>query len=141
MDAHVTARSQTYRLHQQALEADIRHGQEVRADVPRVRVTAVTEDGGWGDRGWFGRRRATPTDQAEIFFCNMGRVRVREVLEHGDRGPLPTGVVVEHLAVPESGTYDLLNVLVRSNGDLRLVVDDETQVVRTQEPEVATSSV
>jgi hypothetical protein len=27
------------------------------------------------------------------------------------------------------GTYDLLNVLVRSNGDLRLIVDDASRVV------------
>jgi len=134
MEAHVTAQSQTYRLHEQAHEADIRHGQEVRVDVPHVRVTATMEGS-----GWFGRRRATTVDRAEIFFCNMGRLRVREVIERGDRGPLPTSVVVENLTVPDSGTYDLVNVLVRSNGDLRLVVDDQTQVVRVGASESAGS--
>lgn len=130
MDAQVTARSQTYRLHQQASDAEIRHGQEVRADVPHVRVTANLEGGEWvrGPRGG-------STERAQVFFCNMGRMRVREVLEAGDGGPLPASVVVENLEVPEAGTYDLLNVLVKSNGDLRLVVDEKTEIVRVEEPE------
>lgn len=123
MEAHVTAQSQTYRLHERAKEADIRHGQDVRADVPRVRVRATSET-----TGWFGRR-STVVGRAEVFFCNMGRMRVREVISTGDDEPLPTNVVVENLVVPESGMYDLVNVLVRSNGDLRLIVDEETQIV------------
>jgi hypothetical protein len=47
----------------------------------------------------------------------------------GDGRPLPTGVVVEGLEVASEGTYDFLNVLVQSNGDLRLIVDDATRVV------------
>lgn len=124
MEAHVTAQSQTYRLHERAKEADLRHGQDVRADVPRVRVRATSET-----TGWFGRRSAGATGRAEVFFCNMGRLRVREVLNTGDDAPLPTNVVVENLVVPESGMYDLVNVLVRSNGDLRLIVDENTQIV------------
>lgn len=132
MDAQVTARSQTYRLHQQAADAEIRHGQEVRADVPHIRVTANLEGGEWV-RG----PRVGSAERAQVFFCNMGRLRVREVLEAGDGGPLPANVVVENLDVPEAGTYDLLNVLVRSNGDLRLVVDEKTEIVRVEEPERA----
>jgi len=37
--------------------------------------------------------------------------------------------VVEGLMVPSSGTYDLLNALVQSNGDLRVIVDQATRVV------------
>jgi serine/threonine protein kinase len=36
----------------------------------------------------------------------------------------------EGLEVARGGTYDLLNVLVRSNGDLRLIVDEATRVER-----------
>ena len=43
--------------------------------------------------------------------------------------PLPTNVIVEGLVVPSSGTYDILNALVQSNGDLRLIVDEGTRVV------------
>ena len=135
MDARVTAQSQTYRLHQNAQDANIKHGQEVRADVPHVRVTAVMEGGG----GWLGFRRAEPSEKAEIFFCNMDRIRIREVLETGDGGALPSSVVVENLKVAESGTYDLNNVLVRANGDLRIVVDEKSEVRRASEPELAGS--
>jgi len=38
-------------------------------------------------------------------------------------------VVIEGLEVANLGTYDLLNVLVQSNGDLRLIVDHATRVV------------
>ena len=47
----------------------------------------------------------------------------------GDGGPLPTAAIVEGLEVASVGTYDLLNVLVQSNGNLRLIVDDATRVV------------
>ena len=55
--------------------------------------------------------------------------RSREIVTPGDRRPLPTNVVVEGLVVPSSGTYDILNALVQSNGDLRLIVDQATRVV------------
>jgi hypothetical protein len=42
---------------------------------------------------------------------------------------LPTEVRLEGLQVFASGTYDVLNALVSSNGELRLVVDSETRVV------------
>ena len=59
----------------------------------------------------------------------MGPIGVREVTVPGDGGPLPSDVVVEGLEVASDGSYDLLNVLVQSNGDLRLIVDDATRVV------------
>jgi hypothetical protein len=37
--------------------------------------------------------------------------------------------VVDGLEVASGGSYDLLNVLVESNGNLRLIVDDATRVV------------
>jgi hypothetical protein len=36
---------------------------------------------------------------------------------------------VQGLEIAAEGTYDLLNALVRSNGKLRVVVDDVTAVV------------
>ncbi len=93
-------------------EARIQHGQEVRADLPAIAVTAMAG----GTAG-------------EVFFCKLGAVRVREVLNPGDDRPLPTAVRLEGLMVPHSGAYDLLNAVVYSNGDIRLVVDAQTQVV------------
>src|SRR2546425_9377742 len=50
----------------------------------------------------------------EVFFCKLGAIRVREVLNPGNERPLPTTVRLEGLTVPHSGGYDLLNALVRS---------------------------
>jgi hypothetical protein len=112
MEARITAQSQPLRLRERMEAAKVYHGQEIRADLPNVRVTALA--GG---------------KEGQVFFCTLGPIRVREILNRGDDRPLPSNVSVEGLAVPNSGTYDILNALVRSNGDLRLVVDDKTRVV------------
>ena len=112
MEAHVTAQSQPLRLVERMQEAKVSHGQEIRADLPNVRVTALA-----GSR------------EGEVFFCTMGPIRVREILHVGDYRPLPTNVLVEGLQVATAGRYDILNALVYSNGDLRLVVDDQTRIV------------
>jgi hypothetical protein len=119
MEPRVFAHSQTYRLRERMSDAEIRHGQEVRADLPGIRVTAALE-------GW-----RTPADSniGAIFFCTMGPIRIREVLNQGDGDPLPSEVILDGLAVPGPGTYDILNALVHSNGSLRVEVDSATQVV------------
>ncbi len=112
MEARVTAQSQGFKLRERMQEARIQHGQEVRADLPGIAVTAMAG----GTAG-------------EVFFCKLGAIRVREVLRPGDDRPLPSTVSLEGLTVPRSGRYDVLNAVVCSNGDLRLVVDAQTQVV------------
>jgi hypothetical protein len=100
-------------------QAEVRHGQEIRADLPGIRVTATS-------RNWFTGR---PNGNSQVFFCTMGRIRVREVKAAGDGGPLPDNVIVEGLEVAGEGTYDLIDALVQSNGDLRVIVDAATRVV------------
>jgi hypothetical protein len=112
MEARVTSQSQPFRLIERMEEAKILHGQEVRADLPNVRVTALA-----GGR------------DGQALFCNMGPIRVREVLNRGDDRPLTANVTLEGLEVPISGTYDLLDALVSSNGDIRVAVDERTRVV------------
>src|SRR5712691_5843551 len=119
MEAHVTAHSQAYRLRERMAQAKVQHGEEIRADLPGIGVTAMARD-------WFTARHR---GKGEVYFCTMGPIRVREVTVPGDGGPLPTDAIVEGLEVASVGTYDLLNVLVQSNGDLRLIVDDATRVV------------
>jgi hypothetical protein len=121
MEARVTARSQTYRLVERMEQAQVRHGEEIRADLPGIRVMAM------GGGTWFSPRRRA---DGEVYFCTMGPIRVRRVAIPGDGRPLPGNVVLDNLEVSRGGTYDLLNVLVRSNGDLRLIVDDATRVER-----------
>ena len=119
MQAHVTANSQAYRLRERMAQAKVEHGQEIRADLPGIGVTAMAHD-------WFTARYK---GKGEVYFCTMGPIGVRKVTVPGDGGPLPSDVVVEGLEVASDGSYDLLNVLVQSNGDLRLIVDDATRVV------------
>jgi hypothetical protein len=120
MEPRVMAHSQTHRLRERMAEAAIVHGQEVRADLPGIRVTAEIAD-------W---RSAPNPNVGTIFFCTMGSIRIHEVLAPGDGRPLPSEVILEGLVVPEPGTYDILNVLVHSNGTLRVRADSATRVVR-----------
>jgi hypothetical protein len=122
MEAHVTAYSQAYRLRERMAQAEVRHGQEIRADLPGIRVNATS-------RHWFTGR---PTGKAEVFFCTMGPIQVRETTIPGDGAPLPNNVIVQGLEIPADGTYDLINALVQSNGDLRVIVDGASQVVVRQ---------
>jgi len=119
MEPRVFAHSQSYRLRERMNEAEIRHGQEVRADLTGIRVTAAIE-------GW---RTKPDSNVGAIFFCTMGPIRIREVMNPGDGDPLPTEVVLDGLAVPGPGTYDILNAVVHSNGSLLVRVDSRTQVV------------
>ena len=109
MEARVTARSQTYRLVDRMEEAEIHHGQEIRADLPGLRV--IVPAGG---------------SEAEVRFCNLGPIRVRATFNSGDSRALPTDVVLDGLSLPASGTYDVLNARLSLNGNIRLVVDDQT---------------
>jgi hypothetical protein len=119
MEARVTANSQAHRLRERMAQAEVRHGQEIRADLPGIRVTAMSHN-------WFTGR---PLGNGEVFFCGMGPIRVREVKAAGDGAPLPSNVIVQGLEVQGDGTFDLIDVLVQSNGDLRVIVDGATQLV------------
>jgi hypothetical protein len=120
METRVMAHSQTHRLRERMVEAQIQHGQELRVDLPGIRVSAEAE-----------RWRTTAEPQrGVIFFCTMGAIKICETIASGDAQPLPTEVLVEGLKVPEPGMYDILNALVHSNGALRLQVDSATRVVQ-----------
>jgi len=112
MEARITAQSQSFKLRERLEEAKVSHGQEVRADLPNVRVAMFAATG-----------------EAQLMFCNMGSIRVRELVQQGDYGPLATEVTLQGLAVPIPGSYDLVNARVSVNGRIHLVVDRETQVV------------
>jgi hypothetical protein len=74
MQAHVTAHSQAYRLRERMAQAKVQHGQEIRADLTGIGVTAL-------DRGWFTARHDAT---GEVFFCSMGPIRLRRVAISGD---------------------------------------------------------
>ncbi len=112
MEARITAQSQSFKLRERLEEAKVSHGQEVRADLPNVRVAVLAATG-----------------EAQLMFCNMGSIRVRELVQPGDLAPLATEVTLQGLAVPVPGTYDLVNARVSVNGSIQVAVDQETQVV------------
>lgn len=111
MEARVTAQSQTFRLVERMQEAKVLHGQEVRADLTNVRVLAFAE-----------------SNQAQVRFCEMGPIRVREILTAGDDRPLPAEVSVAGLDVRTSGMFDILNARLSSNGAIRVAVDEQTSI-------------
>jgi hypothetical protein len=120
MEPRVMTHSQTHRLRERMVEAQIQHGQEVRADLPGIRISAEAER-------W---RTTSEPQRGVIFFCTMGEIKIREIIAPGDEQPLPSEVVLEGLEVPAPGIYDILNALVHSNGALRLQVDSATRIVQ-----------
>ena len=111
MEARVTAQSQSFRLVERLAEARVHHGQEVRADLAGVRVLAFADG-----------------SPAQIRFCEMGPIRIRETLVAGDDRPLPADVVVEGMNVGVAGMYDVLNARLSSNGVIRLIIDEQTSL-------------
>jgi hypothetical protein len=114
MQVRVTAQSQPHRLRERLEEVAVSHGEEIRADVRNVRVTASA---------------GAPEGVGVAFFCNMAPLSVRQVLTRGDGGPLPAELDLTGLEVPYAGVYDILNVRLSSNGAMRVVVDDSSRVV------------
>lgn len=115
MEARITAQSQSFKLRERLEEAKVSHGQELRADLPNVRVSVLAATG-----------------EAQLMFCNMGPIEVRELVHPGDYGPLASEVTLEGLAVPLPGCYDLVNARLSVNGSIHVAVDAQTQVVPIQ---------
>jgi hypothetical protein len=118
MEARVTSYSQSERLRERMAQADVRHGQEIRADLPGIRVEAM-------GRNWF---IGKPSRHGVVFFCTMGPITIRETTTPGDGAPLPSNVILEGLEIPAEGIYNLKDVLVQSNGDLRVIIDGASRV-------------
>jgi hypothetical protein len=64
----------------------------------------------------------------------MGPITIRETTTPGDGAPLPRNVIVEGLEIPAEGIYDLKDVLVQSNGDLRVIIDGASRVEPVARP-------
>jgi hypothetical protein len=124
MQARITSYSQSERLRERMAQAEVRHGQEIRADLPGIRVEAM-------GRTWFSGK---PSRHGVVFFCTMGPITIRETTTPGDGAPLPRNVIVEGLEIPAEGIYDLKDVLVQSNGDLRVIIDGASRVEPVARP-------
>ncbi len=109
----VGAASQTERLVAQMGGKAMTHGQTVRADLARLRVSSSV--GG------------IPL----LYFCNLRDLAIRELIDPGDGGPLPAEVAVEGLDVEEDGIYDIRNAVISSNGRISVIVDERSKVERS----------
>ena len=126
MRPHVAVESQSLRLRERLQEAKISHNEESRVDLPGIRVTALNRP--FTTLARLVRPETARPVRGVVYFCTMGRIRVREVLNSGDGRPLPDTAVLDGLEVSQSGTYDIVNALVQCNGKIRIVVDKESRV-------------
>ncbi|MCP6720260.1 MAG: hypothetical protein KJI72_03030 [Patescibacteria group bacterium] len=100
-------------------EAGMSHGVEARIDLPKAHM--VIADG-----------------QPSVLFCPVDRIRVRRTLKPGNGRRISGEVVVRGLEFRRAGLHDLMNVLVRTNGRVELIVDRETEVWPTVDEEART---
>lgn len=106
----IDAASQTERLVAQMGKRAITHGQTVRADLARLRVSSNVEG------------------MPLLYFCSVRDIEIREMVEAGDGTPLPVEVEVEGFEVERDGVYDILNALISSNGRISVIVDERSRV-------------
>jgi hypothetical protein len=101
----VEVSSQADVLRARMREAGFTHGREARVNLRGVRLSPDT---GKGD---------------VVFFCDLEKVEVVEEMNSGDGGFLPLSVELEELYFQEHGRYDLLGVVLHSNGTLTVKAD------------------
>ena len=112
INGRISKYSQSDVLRDRMQKAGFTHGQEARVNLRDVQIE--------------------PTDASEgkIYFCKVRAIEVTEILAEGDGGPLPRETKVENLVFPERGMHDLSNVILSSNGSVRVMADPETEVRR-----------
>ena len=66
MQARVTSYSQSERLRERMVQAEVRHGQEMQGELPGIRVEAM-------GRNWF---IGKPSRHGVVYFCTMGPITV-----------------------------------------------------------------
>ena len=115
----VNEMSQSDVLRHRMNDRELTHEQTVRADIPNVRVGEPCLEGSW----------ITSNRKAPVFFCNVGNLTIRENLKPGDGDQLPAKVAVKGLAVGRAGFFNLENVLITSNGEITVEVDELTRIV------------
>jgi hypothetical protein len=110
MVARVTPWSQQYRLRQQFERSHVRHNETVRVDIRGVRVMSRAGHG------------------PMVSFSDVEPLHIRRRLTSGDDGPMPESVEMQGFDFPGDGLFDLEDVVVHCNGDLRISADARTHV-------------
>lgn len=110
LNGRISKYSQSNVLRDRMQEVGFSHGQQARVNLRGIQVEPTAESEG------------------KIYFCKMKDIEVTEILEKGDGGPLPNQAIVDNLVFPDKGTHDLSNVILSSNGSLRVEADAKTKV-------------
>ncbi len=95
--------------------AGMSHDQAVIADIPSVRIRKEGKS-------------------AKMYFCNMGYLQVKEVINNGDGKTIPSDVKLhgvkiskELLEKDRDAYYNLKNVKLYSNGTIQVIATSETK--------------
>ncbi len=124
--AVVTPTSQVEKLKMRMSEKGITHAGEMRVDIPGVSVgEAVYAEGTTALEKISGRA----PKMAPVFFCNISEINIRKIVKDGDGRPVPNEASVYGLKVERPGRFNLINARIYSNGQINVVVDEETMVV------------
>lgn len=112
IDVVVSAYSQPHVLQQRMKEANLTHGQTVRADITTVRLEQN-----------FGK--------AVLYFCPSQGIVVNEKITDGDGGSIPSEATLVGFEkmIPKDmkpGLYDLKNAKLFSNGTMQVIADEHT---------------
>jgi len=124
--AVVTPTSQVEKLKMRMSEKGITHAGELRVDIPGVSVgEAVYAEGSTTLEKISGKApRVSP-----VFFCNISELNIRKILKDGDGKPVPNQAAIHGLKVERAGRFNLINAKIFSNGEINVIVDDESKVV------------
>lgn len=93
-------------------KAGFTHGREARVNLRGLNVRRAAEG------------------KTVVYFCNIDAIDVLEVTEEGDGLPLPEEVEVEGLYFTGYGSYDLQEVILSSNGVVKVKADEKTHAER-----------
>jgi hypothetical protein len=105
---------QPYRLAGKMREVNLSHDQTVLADVNNVAV--IDEHG-----------------KPVMYFCNIRNVQIHKELSPGDGDRLPETVELNGIKIPKgfkTGSYNLRNVKLYSNGAIQIIATAGTKVER-----------
>lgn len=108
-EAQASKQSQSHKLRRRLEEAGFTHGDGARVHLSGVEL----EESKKGPK---------------VYFCRVGPVHIVEPLEEGDGKALPDEAELSGLVFPDEGLHRLENVIIRTNGRMRVEADEKTEI-------------
>lgn len=111
-------------LRSRMIVAGLTHGSKARVSIPHARMHSCTLGNNSGGV------------ISELRFCNMGRLRVAEILATGDGGEIKASVVFDDAidrALPRNHSRNVIDfsihdAIVESNGRITITADEKTVI-------------